>query len=68
LVIFFVVLALTAGAFGALGLPRLAVVAPPEQWSLAASTAEVPTPAPARPHRCRHEREHVTPLPFDYAR
>jgi hypothetical protein len=67
LVIFFAVLALAAGAFGALGLPRLAVVAPPAQWSLAASKAELPAAPVPRPHRCRHE-ERVKVLPFDYAR
>ncbi len=62
--VFFAVLALAAGAFGALGLPRLAVVAPPEQWRLAAAEPETTVP---RPHRCRLER-HESPRPFDYAR
>lgn len=64
LVIFFAVLALAAGAFGALALPRLAVVAPPEQWRLAATKPAVPQPTP---HRCRHEKP-ATSRPIDDAR
>jgi len=62
--IFFAALALAAGAFGAFGLPRLAVVAAPEQWRLAATEPEAPAP---RPDRCREE-ERVRSRPFDDAR
>jgi hypothetical protein len=64
LVLFFAVLALAAGAFGALALPRLAVVAPPEQWRLAAERPEAP---PTKARRCRHE-ERPALRPFDDAR
>jgi hypothetical protein len=63
-VILFAVLALASGAFGALALPRLAVVAPPEQWQLAAAKPQAPAP---KPHRCKHD-ERPAPRPFDDAR
>jgi hypothetical protein len=65
-VIFFAVLALAAGAFGAFALPRLAVATPPEQWRLAAAELEEPAPA-TKPRRCRHD-ERPAPRPFDDAR
>lgn len=64
LVVFFVALAVVAGAFGALALPRLAVTAPPEQWRLAAPKAEAPVP---KPHRCAR-LERPAPPPLDDAR
>jgi len=78
-VIFVAVLALAAGGFGALGLPQLAVVAPPQQWNLAATK---PAPAPLPPHRCRDDDRSapvsldsapiepvaIEPAPFDPAR
>jgi hypothetical protein len=65
-VVFFAVLALAAGAFGALALPRLAVATPPEQWRLAAAQVEEQAPA-RKPHRCRHDGR-PAPRPFDDAR
>jgi len=62
-VVFVTTLALAAGAFGALGLPQLAVVAPPQEWRLAAAEPAVPQ---EKPHRCRHERPVLRP--FDNAR
>ena len=62
--IFFAALALAAGAFGALALPRLAVDASPERWQLAAAELEAAAP---KPHRCRHD-ERPPVRAFDYAR
>lgn len=68
LAIVLAVLALAAGAFGALALPRLAVVAPPDQWRLAAAE---PDAAPEKPRRCRKDgrsAERPALRPFDYSR
>jgi hypothetical protein len=64
-VIFIAVLAVAAGAFGALGLPKLAVATPPDTWQLAAAEPQAPTPG--KRHRCRHD-ERPAPAPFDFAR